>query len=49
MGLLVLLVILAVIFGGVGILIEGLAWLLIISLALLVAGVVFGMRGRSRA
>jgi hypothetical protein len=48
MGLIVLLIILAIIFGGVGLLIEGLQWALIIGLVLLVAGIVSGFMGRGR-
>jgi hypothetical protein len=47
MGIVVLLLILALIFGGVGLFVEGLVWLLIISLVLIVVGAVFGFRGRS--
>lgn len=46
MPLIILLIILALVFGGVGLLVEGLMWLLIISLALMVAGAVLGARGR---
>lgn len=49
MGIVIALVILALILGGVGLLVEGLFWLLIISLVLFVVGGVFGMRGRTRA
>ena len=49
MGIVIILIILALIFGGIGLLVEGLFWLLIISLALLVVGAVTGMRGRSGA
>lgn len=48
MGLVILLIILAVIFGGVGLLIEGLQWALIIALVLLVAGAISGFVGRGR-
>lgn len=49
MGLILLLIILALIFGGVGLLIEGLFWLLIISAALIIAGGVLGFsKGASR-
>jgi hypothetical protein len=47
-GLVVVLLLLALIFGGVGLFVEGLMWLVIISLALLVVGAVVGTRGRSR-
>lgn len=46
MGIVLILIILALIFGGVGLLVEGLFWLLIISAALIIAGAVLGMRGR---
>jgi hypothetical protein len=46
-GLVIVLLLLALIFGGVGLFVEGLMWLLIISLILLVVGAVFGFRGRS--
>ena len=46
MPIIIILIILALIFGGVGLLVEGLMWLLIISLALVIAGAVFGVRGR---
>lgn len=46
MGLLVLLLVLALIFGGVGLFVEGLKWLLIIALILLLVGAFTGYRGR---
>jgi hypothetical protein len=49
MGIVIILIILALIFGGIGIIVEGLFWLLIISLILLVVGGVMGARGRSGA
>lgn len=50
MGLVILLLILALLFGGVGLFVEGLKWLLIIALVLLVVGAVSGSRlgGRTR-
>jgi hypothetical protein len=48
MGLVVVLLILALIFGGLGLLLEGLKWLLIIALVLLVVGAITGSRFRSR-
>lgn len=48
MGLVVVLLILALLIGGVGLFIEGLKWLLIIALVLLVVGAVTGSRFRSR-
>jgi hypothetical protein len=47
MGLIILLIVLALIFGGVGLLVEGLMWLLIISLVLVIAGAILGF-GRRR-
>lgn len=46
MGIVLFLIVLAVIFGGIGLLVEGLFWLLIIALVLVVAGAVTGMRAR---
>ncbi len=46
MGLVVLLLLLALIFGGVGLFVEGLKWLLIIALVLLVVSALTGYRGR---
>ena len=46
MGLVVLLLILALLFGGVGLFAEGLKWLLIIALVLLIASFFTGYRGR---
>lgn len=46
MSLVVLLLILALIFGGIGLLIEGLKWVLIIALVLFVAGALTGSRQR---
>lgn len=48
MGLVLLLLILALLFGGVGLFVEGLKWLLIIAVVLLIAGAITGSRGRSR-
>jgi hypothetical protein len=47
--ILVILLILALVFGGIGLLVEGLMWLLIISLVLIVIGAVVGFSGRGRA
>jgi hypothetical protein len=44
----IILIILALIFGGIGLLVEGLLWLLIISLVLVVVGGLLGFRGRSK-
>jgi hypothetical protein len=49
MGIVVLLLILALLFGGVGLLVEGLLWLLVIAAVLVVVGAVFGFRGRGTA
>ena len=48
MGLVVLLLVLALIFGGVGLFVEGLKWVLIIALVLLILGAFTGYRGRAR-
>ena len=48
MGLVVVLLILALIIGGVGLFVEGLKWLLIIAAVLFVISLVTGSRGRSR-
>jgi drug/metabolite transporter (DMT)-like permease len=48
MGLVILLIILAIVFGGVGLLIEGLQWVLIIAAVLVVASFIFGAKGRSK-
>ncbi|HSK21718.1 MAG TPA: hypothetical protein VK906_01010 [Egicoccus sp.] len=42
MGIVLLLIILALVFGGIGLLVEGLFWLLVIGAVLLVAGAVMG-------
>jgi hypothetical protein len=49
MGLVVVLLILALIFGGVGLFVEGLKWALIIAVVLLVVGALMGSKARSRA
>lgn len=46
MGIVALLLILALLLGGVGLFIEGLKWLLIIALVLFVASLFTGWRGR---
>ena len=48
MEIVVLLLVLALIFGGVGLFVEVLKWLLIIALVLLVLSAVTGTRTRSR-
>lgn len=47
MGLVVLLLLLALLFGGLGLFVEGLKWALVIALVLLVVGAVSGYRGRT--
>jgi hypothetical protein len=49
MGLVIVLLILALIFGGVGLFVEAAAWALIIALVLLVAGAIAGIMGRGRS
>lgn len=48
MGLVILLLVLALVFGGLGLFVEALRWALIIALALLILGAITGYRGRSR-
>ena len=48
MGLVVLLIVLALVAGGVGLLVEGLTWLLIIAGILFLVGIFTGYRGRTR-
>ena len=49
MGLVAVLLLLALLLGGVGLFVEGLKWLLIIALVMLVVGAVSGSRlSRSR-
>jgi hypothetical protein len=47
MGLVAVLLILALLFGGVGLFVEGLKWLLIVALVLFVISAFTGFRGRS--
>lgn len=47
MGLVILLLVLALVFGGVGLLAEGLKWVLIIAIVLFVASL-FSYRGSRR-
>jgi hypothetical protein len=47
--LVIALIVLAVLVGGAGLLVEGLMWLLIIAAVLFVAGAVAGMFGRGRS
>ena len=46
MGLVLLLLILAVVFGGAGLFVEGLKWALIIALALVIASALTGLSTR---
>lgn len=46
MGLVVVLLLLALLFGGVGLFVEGLKWALIIALVLFVASLFTGFGGR---
>ncbi|CAN5284782.1 hypothetical protein BH18ACT4_BH18ACT4_15140 [soil metagenome] len=46
MGVVVLLLLLALLLGGVGLFVEGLTWVLIIALVLVVASALTGYRGR---
>lgn len=48
MGLVVVLLLLALLLGGVGLFVEGLKWLLVIALVLFVASFFLGGRGRTR-
>ena len=48
MGLVLLLLLLALLFGGLGLFVEGLKWLLIIALVLLVVGLFTGYSTRGR-
>lgn len=47
MAIVIVLLLLALIFGGVGLLVEGLIWLLAIAAILVIAGAVLGLRGNS--
>ncbi|HVM01775.1 MAG TPA: hypothetical protein VM263_03820 [Acidimicrobiales bacterium] len=46
MGLVLFLLLLALLFGGLGLFVEGLKWALIIALVLVVVGAFSGYRGR---
>lgn len=48
MGIVIALIVLALIFGGIGLIVEAAAWALVIALVLLVAGAVAGFVSRSR-
>lgn len=43
---LIVILVLALVLGGIGFLVEAAAWVLIIAVALLAAGVVMGVMGR---
>lgn len=47
MSVVLLLLVLALLLGGIGLLVEGLMWALVIGLVLLVASVVAGLSARS--
>jgi hypothetical protein len=46
-GLVIVLLLLALVVGGVGLFVEGLIWLLAIAAILVIAGAVLGLRGSS--
>lgn len=48
MGLVAVLLLLALIIGGVGLAVHALWWMLIIAVALIVAGAITGLGGRRR-
>ena len=48
MGLALLILILALLLGGVGLFVEALRWVLIIAIALLILSAITGFRGRAR-
>jgi hypothetical protein len=48
MGLVMMLLLLALLFGGVGLFVEGLKWALIIALALFIAGILTGTTSHRR-
>lgn len=47
--LVVVVLLLALVFGGIGLFVEAAAWALIIALVLLAVGVIMGLMGRGRA
>lgn len=47
MGAVLILLLLALLFGGLGLFVEGLKWALIVALVLVIAGAFSGYRGRS--
>jgi hypothetical protein len=48
MGWVIALIVLALVLGGIGLVVAALKWLLILALVLLVVGVVMGVVGRGR-
>ena len=46
MGLVLLLLLLALLFGGLGLFVEGLTWALVIAVVLAIVGALTGFRGR---
>lgn len=49
MGIALLILLLALVLGGVGLFVEALRWVLIIAVVLLIVGAFTGYRGRTRA
>lgn len=49
MGIALLILLLALVLGGVGLFFEALRWVLIIAVVLLIVGAFTGYRGRARA
>ncbi len=47
MGLVIVLLLLALVFGGVGLFVVGLKWLLIVALVLFIASALTGWNGRA--
>jgi hypothetical protein len=48
MGIVIALIVLAIIFGGIGLFVAAAKWALIIGVILLIAGLVMGFMGRGR-
>lgn len=48
MGWVIALIVLAVVFGGIGLIVAAAKWALVLALVLLIAGVVVGVVGRGR-
>ncbi len=48
MGIVIVLFVLALLFGGLGLLVEGLKWALVLALLLLLIGAATGYRSRGR-